>query len=106
MPQRSQRHLREAQGRIVTITGISPDTTSITAAGAVGRTVAALSVTGGTAPITYTIDNAGSLSLGITGNLLQTAADPVGAVGDTTVGITATDSVGQTLTENIAVTVT
>jgi len=107
MPQgRSQRHLREVQGRIVAITSISPDTTSITAAGAVNRTVAALAVTGGTAPITYTIANAGGLTLNIAGNLLRTGADPVGPVGVTTVGITATDSLGQTRTENIAVTVT
>jgi hypothetical protein len=106
MPQRSQRHVSEVQGRIVLITGISPDTASIAAVGAVGRTVATLSATGGTAPVTYTIANAGGLSLAISGNLLQTTADPVGTVGAKTVGITATDSRGQTKTENIAVTVT
>ena len=107
MPQgRSQRHVAEVRNRIVPITGISPDTASIAAAGAVGRTVATLSITGGTAPVTYTTTNAGGLALEITGNLLKTTVNPVGTVGAKTVGIRATDSKGQTLTENITVTVT
>jgi 3-keto-L-gulonate-6-phosphate decarboxylase len=107
MPQgRSQRHVAEVRNRIVPITGISPDTASIAAAGAIGRTVATLSVAGGTAPVTYTIANAGGLSLAIVGNLLQTTVNPVGTVGAKTVSIMATDSAGQILTENITVTVT
>ncbi len=111
MPTRSQQHLVRtrgyaSQGATPPITGISPDTASIANAGAVNRTVATLSVVGGTAPITYTIANAGGLSLNILGNLLRTNANPVGTVGAKTVGITAIDPFGKTLTENIAVTVT
>ena len=54
MPQRSQRHKDEFQPLLgPPITNILPDTATIAAVGAVGRTVATLSIAGGTAPVTY-----------------------------------------------------
>jgi 3-keto-L-gulonate-6-phosphate decarboxylase len=105
---RSQRHKAEVHSYISSplITGILPDTATIAASGAVGRTVATLSVTGGTAPITYSITAAGGLSAVIAGNLLQTSVNPCGTAGAKTVGIMATDSKSKTLTENIVVTLT
>ena len=107
MPHRSQRHKEQVHGyRPPEITGIAPDTASIAAAGAIGRLIATLSVTGGTAPVTYAILAGGGLSAVIAGNLLNTSVDPCGTVGAKTVSIQATDSKGKTLTENIVVTVT
>jgi hypothetical protein len=88
------------------ITGILPDTATIAAAGAVGRTIATLSVTGGTAPVTYAITAAGGLSAVIAGSALNTSVDPCGTVGAKTVSIQATDARGQTKTETITVTLT
>jgi hypothetical protein len=114
MPNRSQAHLlrvgRYTSGGVSplppAITGISPDTATIVAAGAIGRTIATLSVTGGTAPVTYAITAAGGLSAVISGNALNTSANPCGTVGAKTVSIQATDARGQTLTETITVTLT
>jgi hypothetical protein len=107
MPQRSQRHKEQVHGyRAPEITGILPDTATIAAAGAVGRTIATLSVSGGTPPVTYSITAAGGLSAVIAGNLLNTSVNPCGTAGAKTVGIMATDSQGKTLTENITVTLT
>lgn len=106
MGRRSQLRKYENHGYRPPITGISPNTATIAAAGVAGRTVTTLSIAGGVAPATYTIANAGGLSLAISGNLLLTNANPVGAVGPATVNIKATDGRGQTLTEPIAVTVT
>ena len=114
MPQRSQSHKRAIQSydsggntNAPPITGIGPDTATIAAVGAVSRTVATLSVTGGTAPIVYTIANAAGMSIAITGgNLLTTTVNPCGTVGAKAVQITATDARGQTKTETITVTVT
>ena len=107
MPTRSQRHKQEFQGyRSPAITGISPDSASIAAAGAVGRTIATLSVVGGTPPITYAVVSAGGLSATFFNNLLQTSVNPCGTAGVKTVSVSATDDWGQTKTENIAVTVT
>lgn len=88
------------------ITGITPNTATIAADGAVNRTVATLGIAGGTAPATYAIAGAGGLSLNISGNLLRTNADPVGTAGPHTVSITATDAEGETKTEDVVVTVT
>jgi hypothetical protein len=88
------------------ITGISPDTATIAAAGAIGRTIATLSMTGGTAPATYAITAAGGLSAVILGNALNTSVNPCGTVGPKTVSIQATDARGQTKTETIVVTLT
>lgn len=107
MTQRSQRHKEQTHGyRPPEITGISPDTASIAAAGVVGRTVATLVTTGGTAPFTYSITAAGGLSAVIAGNLLNTSVNPCGTVGAKTVGIMVTDAKGKTLTENMTVTLT
>lgn len=107
MSVRSQRHKEQVHGyRAPAITGILPDTATIVAAGAIGRTIATLTVTGGTPPVTYAISAAGGLSAVIAGNLLNTSANPCGTAGAKTVGITATDSWGQTLAENITVTLT
>lgn len=107
MTKRSQQRKQEMYGyRPPEITSIAPDTASIAGIGAVGRLVATLSVTGGTAPIVYTIANAGGMSVIIAGNLLNTTGDPCGTVGAHSVSITATDSKGKTLNENLAVTVT
>ena len=107
MPTRSQRHKQEFQGyRSPAITAINPDTASIAAAGAVGRTVATMSVAGGTPPITYAVTAGGGLSAAMNGNLLQTTVNPCGTAGVKTVSISATDPWGQTKTETIAVTVT
>jgi len=107
MGRRSQRHKQELYGYTPpAITGILPDTATIVGVGAVGRTIATLSVTGGTAPITYVITAGGGLSAVIAGNLLNTSVNPCGTAGVKTVGIQATDAKGKTLTENIAVTVT
>jgi 3-keto-L-gulonate-6-phosphate decarboxylase len=104
---RSQRHKEQVHGyRAPEITGISPDTASIAAAGAIGRLIATLSVTGGTAPITYAITAAGGLSAVIAGNLLNTSVNPCGTVGAKTVGIQATDAKGKTITETMTVTLT
>lgn len=114
MPNRSQSHMlrtgRYTSGGVSPpspeITGILPDTATIAAAGAVGRTIATLSVTGGTAPVTYAITAAGGLSAVIAGSALNTSVDPCGTVGAKTVSIQATDSKGQTKTETITVTLT
>src|SRR4029077_1868377 len=104
---RSQRHKAEVHGyRAPAITGILPDTASIAAAGAICRTIATLSVSGGTPPITYSITAAGGLSAVIAGNLLNTSVNPCGTVGAKTVTILATDSQSKTLTEDITVTLT
>ena len=96
MPTRSQRHKEVFQGyRSPAITGISPDTASIAAAGAVARTVATLSVVGGTPPITYAVVSGGGLSAAMNGNLLQTTVNPCGTAGVKTVSISATDPWGR-----------
>jgi|SRR6187200_3374482 len=106
MPTRSQRHKESQAYQAPAISGISPDTASIAAAGAVGRTVATLSVAGGTPPVTYAVTAGGGLSAAMSGNLLQTTVNPCGTAGVKTVSISATDSWGQTKTETIAVTLT
>jgi hypothetical protein len=106
MPHRSQRHVFTVQLPTIPITNVLPNVATIAAAGAVGRIVTSLGVSGGNPPITYTIVNAGGLALTIAGNLLKTTADPVGALGAATVDIGAYDSRGQSLTESITVTVT
>jgi hypothetical protein len=106
MSVRSQHHKAQVHGYKPNFVGILPDTATIAAAGAVGRTVATLSSTGGTPPVTFSIFAAGGLAAAITGNLLQTTVNPCGTVGAKTVGITARDSIGKTLTENIVVTLT
>lgn len=88
------------------ITGILPDTATIAAAGAVGRTVATLSVTGGTPAIIYAITNAGGMSIAISNNLIVTTVNPCGTAGAKTVTVSATDRRFQTKSETIAVTVT
>jgi hypothetical protein len=88
------------------IAGISPEAVTLTAAGAVSRVIATLSLVGGTPPITYTIANAGGLSMNVTGNQLLTTVDPCGTVGVHTPTITATDSRGLAKTEPITVTLT
>ena len=92
MPQRSQRHKAEMQA--ITgppITNILPNTATIAAAGAVGRTVATLSVTGGTAPVNYLIADAAGMSIAIAGNLVQTTVNPVSTVGAKAVQIMASE---------------
>lgn len=108
MTARSQRHKEQVHGMIppVPITGILPDTATIAASGAVGRTVATLSTQGGTAPFSYSITAAGGLSAVIAGNLLQTSVNPCGTAGVKTVSIQSTDARGQVKVETIAVTVT
>jgi Asp/Glu/hydantoin racemase len=107
MIQRSQNHKEQVHGyRPPAITGILPDTASIAAAGAVGRTIATLSANGGTPPIAYTITSAGGLSAVIVGTQLNTSVNPCGTVGAKTVVITATDRWAQSRTENLIVTVT
>lgn len=91
------------------ITNILPDTATIAAAGAVGRTVATLSTVGGTAGFIYTIANAGGMSIaigGTGGNLILTTVNPVSTTGAKSVSVTSTDRRFQTKTETIAVTVT
>ena len=117
MPTRSQEHLLRV-GRATSggqlppvlqpppITNILPDTANITAVGAVGRVVAALSVVGGTPPVVFTITSAGGLAINIVGAEIRTTADPVGPVAMTGVTVQAADLRGQIKTEAIAVTVT
>jgi hypothetical protein len=106
MPNRSQRHKAQVHGYRPVIANILPDTATLTAAGAIGRTIATLSAVGGVAPLTYAFTANGGLSAQISGNLLVTTADPCGAVGLRTPQITVTDDVGQTKTETINVTLT
>lgn len=107
MTKRSQGRKAEIHGYTPPpVTGVTPDTATIAAAGAVGRLVATLTATGGTAPFVYAIVNSGTFNLVIAGNLLNTNADPVGPTGTQQVSIRVTDAKGKTLTENIAVTVT
>lgn len=106
MPNRSQRlkEARELPGR--PITNILPDTATIAAAGAVGRTVATLSITGGSLPVTYAIANAGGMSIALSGSTIVTTVNPCGTAGAKSVSVMATDSKFQTKTETITVTVT
>lgn len=106
MPQRSQLRKYDNQVSRPPITNILPDTATIAAAGAVGRTVATMSIVGGTPPVIYTIANAAGLSIAISGNLIVTTVNPVGTAGAKSVSITATDVRQQTKTETITVTVT
>lgn len=106
MPRRSQASLLARQQPGKPITGISPDTASIAAAGAVGRTVATLSMAGGTPPVTYSLVSSGGLACAIQGNLLVTTVNPCGTAGAKTVVVTATDRLYQSRTENVVVTVT
>jgi hypothetical protein len=119
---RSQRHLREIRGvdssgdtaaeagdvpKPPPITGISPDTATITAAGASGRTIATMSSTGGTpGGYTYTTANAAGIAHVWAGAQLRTSADPAGTVGVHNMQITSTDIKGATKTEQLAVTLT
>ena len=106
MPQRSQSRklAREQPGR--PITDILPNTVTIAAAGAVGRTVATLSIAGGSLPVTYTIAAAGGMQIAISGSTIVTTVNPCGTTGAKSVSIMATDSKFQTKTETITVTVT
>jgi hypothetical protein len=109
MTVRSQRHIAEVRGPLgPPITGINPDTATLAAAGAIGRTVATLTGTGGTAPYTWGINNAAGLSITIApgSNLITTTVNPYGTVGVKQVMVTAVDSRGMIKTEPIAVTVT
>jgi 3-keto-L-gulonate-6-phosphate decarboxylase len=107
MTRRSQQRKQEIHGYTPPpVTGITPDTATIAAVGAVGRLVATLTATGGTAPFVYAVVNAGTLAVVIAGNALNTAADPVGPVGTQPVSVRVTDIKGKTITENVAVTVT
>lgn len=106
MPHRSQAALLARSRPGPPITGILPNTVTIAAAGAVGRTVATLSVTGGLAPITYSISSAGGMSIAISGNLIVTTVNPCGTAGAKTVQVMAVDRLYTTLTEPITVTVT
>lgn len=113
MAVRSQAHMlrtgRSTSGGVqpnAPITGINPDTATLAAAGAVGRTIATLSVVGGTAPITYALVTAAGVSASFTANVLKTTVDPCGTAGVKTMSVSATDAVGQTKTETLAVTLT
>ena len=75
MTVRSQRHKEQVHGSAApAIIGISPDTASIAAAGAVGRTIATFTTTGGTAPFTYSIAAPGGLSAVISPAICSTPA--------------------------------
>lgn len=113
---RSQRHMKHVQGINASgdigpgggpgPTGISPDVASIAAAGAVGRTIATLSTVGGQSPYTYRIIAAAGVSAQFVGAALQTTVNPAGTVALHTMSIETRDQRGNTLTENLAVTLT
>jgi hypothetical protein len=107
--QRSQRHIQET--RFLTgppITAILPDTATLVGAGAVGRTVATLSITGGTAPVRYTLVDTAGLAITIApgSNLITTTVNPYGTAGAKAVNVAATDARNRTLNEVLTVTVT
>lgn len=112
MPTRSQRHVREIRGvdssggPTPPITGIAPDTATLTAAGAVGRTICTAVPSGGTAPFTYSVAVAAGLACAFTGANLLTTVNPAGTVGAKATQVTVTDARGQTKTEVITVTLT
>lgn len=89
------------------ITSLLPDTATLPAAGAVGRTLAALSAVGGSPAFTYTLTNSAGLSIAISGdNLVKTTANPYGTAGAKTISVQVKDARNLTKTETIAVTVT
>jgi len=88
------------------ITGVGPELASETAAGAVGRTLATFSATGGTPPYTFSVGNlaASGLAASVQGNLLVADADPAGVPQGYILQVTATDSEGESLMEETALT--
>lgn len=115
MPTRSQAHLlrtgRYTSGGVSpfppAIGGVSPDSASIANASAVNTTVATLTATGGTPPFTFTIaSNPDALAVAISGNLLRSTVNPIGALGLHNFSVTATDARGQTKTDTLPITLT
>jgi hypothetical protein len=94
-------------GTVPPITAINPDTATVAAAGMVGRTIVTLSAVGGTPPYDYTIGYiVGEPGIGKSGANLVSTSDPIATPGVYQVPIVGTDSRGQNLTENVAVTLT
>lgn len=108
MGRRSQAHRLRVHGvyGAPNITGILPDTATLAAVGAAGRTIATMSTTGGTAPFTYSIANYGGVQAAFVGNVLQTTGTPAGTVAAHTMSITVGDAAGRYLTETLVVTLT
>ena len=119
MMTRSQRHLREIRGYDSNglkrpgfgpppaITGSTPPTATLAAAGIVGRTVATIAPVGGTAPFTYALTTPAGLSAAFTPNtsaVLTTTVNPCGTAGVKNCTVTITDSRGQTRSHALAVT--
>lgn len=113
---RSQRHLREIYGADASGGGSAMPPVNTTASavglaavGAVGRTIAAISILNGAPPFTYAVTTAAGVSAGFTpntSNLLKTTVDPAGTVGGHAMTITVTDARGRTSAVPIAVTLT
>lgn len=95
-----------SEGGSVPITATGPTTASIAAVGAVNRTIATLTVTGGTAPFTWTITTAAGVSANIAGNLLRTSVDPAGTAGVHNMVLNVEDDDGQNHPLSLAVTLT
>jgi hypothetical protein len=111
---RSQRHMLEVQGYDSSgdigpgggpaPTGISPDSGTIAAAGAVDRTIGTFTATGGQGPYTFSIIAAAGVSAQFVGNLLKSTVNPIGTVALHTMSIQVKDQRGMTKVENYALT--
>lgn len=86
------------------ITGIGPEDAMPYTAGVVGRVLVSLTAVGGTPPYTFTAPAVDGLAASVVGSDLVADADPVGVAGGYQVPITVTDAEGQTLTEDLALT--
>jgi hypothetical protein len=77
---------------VAPVSAFSPTSSSIAAAGAVGRTIATFSQTGGTSPYAFTIVTAAGVAAAFTGNVLKSTANPIGSVGAHAMSIRVSDA--------------
>jgi hypothetical protein len=117
MPLRSQRHMREVQGRdsggmggsgirVKPLTGILPDTPSAPRLGPYPRNVFPLTSIGGLGPFTWSLLNNVGLMLivPIGSNLVTASWDPIGPPGEYDLLVNVVDVRGSTLTETVRLT--
>jgi hypothetical protein len=84
-----------------------PTSAKLTAAGAVGRIVASMTVKESKPPLVFVLgDNPDALKVGFTGADLKTTLDPAGTVGTHHVGVRATDARGRAYSGTLLVELT
>jgi hypothetical protein len=99
------RNYQKAYAASPPITAIALSTPTVVGTSPVGTNIGNLSVTGGTAPYTYTLTNNDGGNFSLSGGLVKTAKTPITA-GAHSVTVYAVGASGQSLSQTLTITVT